>query len=403
MDELGSIIAGAVASGGIPGAVVAAGRGPGVSGTWAAGLADATPGASRAVSAETLFDLASLTKVVSTTTLVLSLAGSGLLDLDAPVARYLPAAPWDVTVRHLLTHTSGLPAIGKFYEWCGSRAALLDALFSTPLEAPPGTRVAYSDLGFMTLGEMVSRVAGASLDVVFREVVAGPLGLASTGYLPDGPASRFASTEFAGDGTPWTGIVHDENARMMDGVAGHAGLFAPVTDLARFASWWVSAADSVAPAALRREAERCQTAGLPGDGGLPGRRGLGWVKPGDRHDILAGAWPATAVSHTGFTGTSIAMDSASGAWLVLLTNRVHAGRTEASASAIKALRRTVHKSLYIALFRARCVPAEVLQHLSRHTPVYGESRYDGEPEQTRGEPTAAGAEVTPGGSVPCSA
>ena len=125
-------------------------------------------------------------------------------------------------------------------------------LYATPLEAPSGTRVDYSDLGFMTLGEMISSVTGSPLDTVFRDVVSGPLGLADTGFLPAGSPELFAATEFRDDGTPWTGIVHDENARVMGGVAGHAGVFASVADLATFASWWVSSADGPVPAALRQ-------------------------------------------------------------------------------------------------------------------------------------------------------
>jgi CubicO group peptidase (beta-lactamase class C family) len=127
--------------------------------------------------------------------------------------------------------------------------------------------------------------------------------------------------------------VHDENARLMGGVAGHAGLFAPAADLARFAAWWVSDSDAVVPAALRRSATTCQTEGLGG------HRGFGWACRGDDFDILDGLWPPTAVSHTGFTGTSLALDPPTGLWVVLLTNAVHAGRDPA---AVKALRRDVH-------------------------------------------------------------
>ena len=145
--------------------------------------------------------------------------------------------------------------------------------------------------------------------------------------------------------------MHDENARLMGGIAGHAGLFSTVADLARFASWWVSATDgpvpdspvpaSPVPARLRRAAEATQTAGLGG------HRGLGWVCAGDRFDILGGHWPASAVSHTGFTGTSLALDSPSGAWVILLTNAVHFGRDN---TAIKALRRAVHGAAASDLF-----------------------------------------------------
>jgi CubicO group peptidase (beta-lactamase class C family) len=159
---------------------------------------------------------------------------------------------------------------------------------------------------------------------------------------PSGPLRRFAATELRDDGTPWIGVVHDENARAMGGVAGHAGLFSTAFDLARFAGWWVGPEDGPVPVRLRRQATTCQTAGLPGQDGFPGRRGFGWVCPGDRFDILSGVWPRTSVSHTGFTGTSLALDHVSGRWVVLLTNAVHFGR---DATAVKALRRAVHAAV----------------------------------------------------------
>jgi CubicO group peptidase (beta-lactamase class C family) len=325
---------------GVPGAVACSGRFGQTLRSWVTGVADTVR--PRTLSEGTVFDLASLTKVVATTTVVLALAGTGGLGLDDPVTAYLPAARWPspVTVRRLLTHSSGLPGSVKFYQWCQTRASLLDSLLATPPEAPPGSRVVYSDLGFMALGEIVAAVYGAGLDAAFADLVAGPLGMVTAGFNPSGPPSRFAATELRPDGTPWTGVVHDENARVMGGVAGHAGLFATAADLARFAAWWVSpSSDGPVPAALRAQAVECQTEGLPGVDGYPGRRGLGWVCPGDRYDILDGAWPGSAVSHTGFTGTSLTLDPPSGHWLVLLTNAVHYGR---DVTAIKALRRALH-------------------------------------------------------------
>jgi CubicO group peptidase (beta-lactamase class C family) len=350
LPRLAELIGAAVASGHIPGVVGAAGRGPDTLATWVTGQADTTPGAARAMSADTVFDVASLTKVVATTTATLALASQGQLRLTDPVTRYLPGfvagQESPVTIRHLLTHTAGLPDTRKFYEWCDTRAELLRNLLATPLSTPPGTQVSYSDLGFMALGEIVARVAGQPLDAAVRHLVTEPLGLAGTGFIPAGPADRFAATERRADGTPWTGIVHDENARLMGGIAGHAGLFSTVADLARFAGWWVSdtdgtVPDSPVPARLRRAAETCHTAGLGG------RRGLGWVCPGDRYDILGGHWPASAVSHTGFTGTSLALDAPTGAWVVLLANSVHFGRDN---TAIKQLRWDVHQAVAADLF-----------------------------------------------------
>jgi CubicO group peptidase (beta-lactamase class C family) len=338
LDRIGTLLDEAVGGGGIPGAVAVIGQGPVTLGRWVAGQADSSTG--RPMRADTVFDLASLTKVVATTTATLALAGRGELKLGDPVAGYLPDAEarrdGRVTIAHLLTHTSGLPGSRTFHRWCGSRAELLRDLHQTTPCRPPGTRVTYSDLGFMLLGEVVAAVAGEPLDAAVRRLVTGPLGLTATGFRPNGPAARFAATECRGDGTAWTGTVHDENARLMSGVAGHAGLFAPAADLARFAAWWVSADDAVVPAALRRTAATCRT------GGLGGRRGYGWACPGDTFDILGGRWPPTAVSHTGFTGTSLALDPASGVWVVLLTNAVHAGR---DATPVKALRRAVHETV----------------------------------------------------------
>jgi CubicO group peptidase (beta-lactamase class C family) len=341
LGQVGEIIARAVADGGVPGVVAAAGRGPSTLGSWVAGQADTTAGAARPMRYDTVFDLASLTKVVATTTVTLALAGAGSLGLDDAVRGYLPRVRWDVTIRDLLTHTSGLPTSVKYYEWCSSREPVLRALFGTPLEAPPGTRVVYSDLGFMTLGEIVAAVTGSPLDVVFRELVASPLAMTDTEFNPAGvPAGGFAATEPDADGKPWTGVVHDENARVMGGVAGHAGLFGCAADLARFAAWWVSPDDGPVPVVLRHAATSCQTPGLGG------RRGLGWARAGDRYDILGPAWPSSAVSHTGFTGTSIALDPVSGVWVVLLTNGVHYGRGRPD---VKALRLAIHAAVADAL------------------------------------------------------
>jgi CubicO group peptidase (beta-lactamase class C family) len=362
LERIGGLLDEAAGAASIPGAVAAVGRGPEVLGRWVAGWADTSAGAERPMTAGTVFDLASLTKLVGTTTLVLGLAGVGALALDDPVTDYLPGfaacREGPVTIRHLLTHTSGLPATVDFYRFCHSRQEVSVALCRTPLETPPGTRVTYSDLGFMALGEVARVVTGESLDAAVRRLVTGPLGLDSTGFVPLGkagaaplgpaprgtaparPGEDVAATERREDGCPWTGVVHDENARASGGVAGHAGLFAPLADVVRFAQWWVSDAGAPVPEALRREAESDQTPGLAG------RRGLGWSRIGDRWDILGRDWPPAAVSHTGFTGTSLALDPASGVWVVLLTNAVHFGR---DSTRIKALRADVHKAVAEAL------------------------------------------------------
>lgn len=336
--EVGELLTAAVADGGIPGAAAAVGVRNATLARWVVGEADTMP--ALPMRARTVFDLASLTKVVATTTVTLSLVAAGRLDLDGAVP--LPGYPSlrAVTVRQLLAHISGLPPSVEFYRWCGTRDQLLSALRATPLPHPPGSVVAYSDLGFMVLGELVASVAGEPLDRAFAHRVATPLGLARMAFNP--AAGPFAATEPAADGVPYRGIVHDENARVLGGVAGHAGLFAPLADVARFAAWWVSDSDGPVPKELRVAATACQTAAAEG-----GCRGLGWVRQGDPFDILGTRWPPGSVSHTGFTGTSLAFDPGSGAWLVLLTNAVHFGR---DATAIKKLRRQVSAAAAAALF-----------------------------------------------------
>ena len=342
----------------VPGVAAATGEGPVTAATWVAGRADTAPGAARPVRAGTLFDLASLTKVVGTTTAVLALAGRGELGLDDAAGRYLPSfgALREVTIRQLLAHTSGLPDTRKFYQWCATADELRRDLHATPLRAPPGTCVTYSDLGFMALGDIIARITGEPLDAAVTHLVTTPLGMTRTSYRragaapaaarfataqPHAVASRragddFAATERQSDGTFLAGTVHDENARLMGGVAGHAGLFAPVADLAAFAAWWTGEDDMAVPARLRREAERLQTAGLDG------RRGLGWTGQGDAFDCLRGTWPPGSLSHTGFTGTSLAIAPATGTWAVLLTNAVHFGRDPARG---RTLRRDFYTSL----------------------------------------------------------
>ena len=335
---VGEVIAAAVRGGVTPGAVFAAGAPGRPAEVAVAGLAQSRGGPARAMRRDTLFDLASLTKVVATLPAVLRLAGLGAVGLDDRVTRFLPAFGGDgrddVTVRQLLAHTSGLPSGFPFWSRCRDQDEASRALLRVPLVDPPGTRAIYSDVGFMLLGRVVSAVTGSPLDVSVGELVTGPLGLTRTRFRPDEArgAPTAAATELRPDGTALTGTVHDENARFFGGVAGHAGLFAPLDDLIRYldAAW---AGGDFLPLALRREACRTQTAGLDG------ARGLGWVLRGDPADCLGTRWPPGSVGHTGFTGTSLAFDPASGWWAVLLTNEVHLGRDR---SVIRGLREAVH-------------------------------------------------------------
>jgi CubicO group peptidase (beta-lactamase class C family) len=358
----GELIDAAVDRSVIPGAVLAAGRGrepPAV--LHVAGYAQHDEQAVRAMTADTIFDLASLTKVLATLPCALRLVAAGEVGLDDPVRRYLTsfagAEKDQVTVRQLLTHTSGLPAHRPYFELQTDPAAILAAVLAEPLVAAPGTVCCYSDLGFIVLGELCAEVARRPLDELAQELVFRPLGMTSTGYRPDTAlADRIASTEPDG-GEPKTGVVHDENAAALGGVAGHAGLFGTASDLGRYAAAWATTADpdpgsGSGPGAgtrglatigvscsLSREAVRCQTDELARHQPLD-RRGLGWGLRGDRWDNMGDGWPATGAGHTGFTGTSISIDPGTGLWAVLLTNAVHFGR--GPEHSVTTLRKQVH-------------------------------------------------------------
>jgi CubicO group peptidase (beta-lactamase class C family) len=327
-----------VSEGTIPGAVFLGGRPGQRTEAVVAGQAQVHGGPARPMHEDTLFDLASLTKVVATLPAVLVLAERGDLALDDPAVRFLPGLRGErrdeITIRQLLAHTSGLPAEIKFWrEYTDPGEAHL-AMLQVPLERPPGQHVVYSDIGFMLLGRVVMAVTGASLDAAVAALVTGPLGLTRTGFNPNPQqgGNLAASTEPQPDGSVPTGVVHDENARFFGGVAGHAGLFAPASDLARYLELAWLGRELLSPA-TRSAACRLQTEGAGG------RRGLGWVLRGDAHDSLGSHWPPASATHTGFTGTSLAFDPASGYWAVLLTNDVHFGRNRGT---IRGVREAVH-------------------------------------------------------------
>jgi CubicO group peptidase (beta-lactamase class C family) len=329
----------AVQAGELPGWALAAGRGDELEVLRAGGLTDAGE-APRPVTADTLFDLASLTKVVATLPVLLALVRDGSIGLDSRVAELLPGfdtAPGkaEITVAHLLTHTSGLPATRPYGTQRLPAATIRERLLAEPLDAPPGTRVAYSDIGFLVLGRVAEQTGGASLDSLLADHVTGPLMLGDTGYGPV-DRKRAAATEHRPDGTICRGSVHDEIAAQLGEPAGHAGMFATVGDLASYLAAWVSPADGWLPLALRAHATRDHTSHLDG------HRGLGWAARYDPYDQLGDAWPESAVFHSGFTGTSLALDPDSRRWVVLLTNDVHFGRGRGT---INPLRRAVHTAL----------------------------------------------------------
>jgi CubicO group peptidase (beta-lactamase class C family) len=375
------VLAACVERGLVPGAVAAVGTPTGTLHRAAFGWAELSPNR-RPMTEDALFDVASLTKVVVTTTLLLRYVERGRLFLDQRVADILPSfaagGKGEVTLRHLMTHTSGLPAWRDLRrsgpedgpappphdapppppeggdgppgdgQGTGARQALLERVYATPLERPPGTEVVYSDLGFITLGAVLATAGGASLDVLARQELFEPAGMSSSLYCP-GEALRpsCVATEVVADrGGTVVGAVHDENAAALGGVSGHAGLFTTCGDLERFCRLWLGRGRLegrrlLSPASVSA-ATRDQT-------GLGARRGLGWVLPGNAFWVPADLCSPQAYSHTGFTGTSLLLDPELERWAVLLTNRVHPTRGGGSAAAVKEARARFHNTAWAAL------------------------------------------------------
>jgi CubicO group peptidase (beta-lactamase class C family) len=328
---VGTYLDAVVADGGAPGAVLgvsAAGHRWYYS-TGRLGQDDATRPDST-----TIYDLASLTKVVGLTTAAMLAVDDRRLDLDAPVQRYVPAfrgsGKESVTVRRLLAHASGLPGWRPLFRETATRAEALALTDSTPLEAPPGARELYSDLGAIVLTQAVEAVEGERIDALLARRVFGPLGLASLRYSPPPEwMPRIAPTE----NDPWRGHVlrgevHDENAARLDGVSGHAGLFGDADDLVAFGEWMLArsrggarraATDALVRRATIREFTR------RADVVAGSSRALGWDLPSPASSAGARLSPSS-FGHTGFTGTSIWIDPERQLVIVLLSNRVHPTR-----------------------------------------------------------------------------
>ena len=323
---LDSILNAAIADRATPGAAVAVGRNGRVVVSAGYGHTDWAGGAPAATDS-TLYDLASLTKTVATTTAAMMLEERGELDLDRPVARYLAGfnAPDKaaITPRMLLTHTSGMRSYHPLYREAKGRAEYLKFINARPLAHPPGTRTEYMDWNMVLLQLVIEQVTGEPLDRWLAARVFGPLGMRDTRFTP--PASlrpRIAPTEvqaFRG-GLVW-GEVHDENAWALGGVAGHAGLFSSARDLAVFARMMLGGG-SVGGVRLLRPETVARWTRRQGGGSS---RVLGW----DTFTPGSGAgryFSERSFGHTGFTGTSIWMDPENGVFVVLLTNRVNPTR-----------------------------------------------------------------------------
>ena len=274
----------------------------------------------------TLWDLASLTKVVATTPALMLLVERGRVDLDAPVARYVSEfdgrGTGAITVRHLLTHTSGLRGTLPLREAPDSAAALRMVLTTTPI-APPGARMVYSDLNAILLGEIVRRVSGVPLDVFVAREVYGPLGIGEQMvFRPARRLERRTVPTGVWRGHAIAGVVNDPNAAKLGGVAGHAGLFATAPALARFAQWMLREGRPL----LRPETvQEFTKIAVPARRGTSART-LGWeaLPTGEAVSSAGTLLGPRTYGHTGWTGTSLWIDPDRGIFVLLLTNRAYA-------------------------------------------------------------------------------
>ena len=336
-------------AGGYPGASVVVGR-KGYS-VWSKGFGalDWTARGLPVTADQSIYDLASLTKVIATTTAIMVLFDEGKVALDAPVSRYLPSFTGglkdQVTIKHLLTHRAGLPAGRELWRIARTPEAARAAVLASPVQCVPGNCYEYSDLGADILGFVAEAASGEPLDQLLEEKVYGPLGMNDTHFkLSANDAVRTAPTEIAPPrGYPLRGEVHDENAYALGGVAGHAGLFSTANDLSVFAQMLLEGG--------QYNGERIiadSTVALFTHRSEKGTRALGW----DSCDGNGGCGQylsERAFGHTGFTGTSIWIDPDRQMFVILLTNRVHAAKAKRPSKVIADVRNDLADAAALAV------------------------------------------------------
>jgi len=352
--KLDKIVKVAIEEAAAPGVAIAVGRNGHIAYMKGYGYIDWNQPGSPAVDTNTLYDLASLTKVIATTTLAMILEEAGQLDINRTVASYLPEfnspEKAQITVRQLLTHSGGLEAGANIYATARGREQYLYQINARPLEYSPGTNMIYSDWDMILLQLVMERITGKTLDVLAADKIFKPLGMTDTQFQP--PLSlrpRIAPTQVddARGGLLW-GTVHDENAWAMGGVAGHAGLFSTARDLALFSMMILNGGEGVnrvrivKPATIARWTARQ---------GKESSRTLGWDSPegGSSAGQFFSPW---SFGHTGFTGTSIWIDPEKDLFVVVLTNRVNPTR---SNTRHVQLRRDVADAAQQAVLGARIV------------------------------------------------
>jgi CubicO group peptidase (beta-lactamase class C family) len=353
--DLDAAVAAGVNRGVYPGAVVIVGRGNSILHARGFGRLSWTTGARMPSPDSTLYDLASLTKVVATTSAALLLVDRAKLDLEAPVVRYLPrfsrASQRPITVRMLLDHTSGLKPYVEFYKRSSTRAGIVRLILREEPVRIPGESAVYSDINAMLLCMIIESITGESLDSFVRRELFVPLGMTETGFNPSAGRQRRAAPSYSDRQRTIAGVVHDRNARDIGGIAGHAGLFSTGADLARFAQWWlqegqVEGRQLVSPRVMDSFLKHGSTSGT---------RLLGWDSPDPEVEggsVFGSMLSGSAYGHTGWTGTQVWIDPEKDLFVILLTNRSLNPRVGRSLRDLRIVRAQVADAAVTAAYTA---------------------------------------------------
>lgn len=290
------------------------------------------------VDADTLFDMASVTKILGTTFCAFHMIEEGTLSLLDSLTDFFDDVPEDkknITIRHLMTHTSGLPPEIFLWKECQSPEDAVTTILNAPLIYETGKGVAYSCMGYILLGKIIEKIKGEGLDVLSRRWTFEPLGMERTGYRPVDqfePDKTICYTEVQSlNGPTPPGVVHDENARFLNGVSGNAGIFSSLNDMIRFCR--MLAMDGY-PLITKRQLNLATINYTPG---LDENRGLGFQMSGPEPTFFGDLFGDRGFGHTGFTGTSFTVDPESGLYIILLTNRVHPTRANGKLTRLRHL------------------------------------------------------------------
>ncbi|MEA4890019.1 MAG: serine hydrolase domain-containing protein [Clostridiaceae bacterium] len=299
---------------------------------------------------ETLFDMASMSKVLATTMIAFQMIEAGKLCLTDSVGSFFQAPPdkSDITVFQLMTHTSGIPAHFHLADLTDDPSRAADVILAQPLAACPGQMTVYSCMGYILLGKILEQIGGRPLDQLAESLVFGPLGMKRTTYHPKAGDDIAPTERNRETGQYLRGIVHDENARFLNGISANAGVFSTLDDIALFARMLASGGR------LPNGTPYLSTAmfALAAANHTPGmteNRGLGFKLAGGEGNFMGDLFPARSIGHTGFTGTSLVVDPGSGLYVVLLTNRVHPTRDNIG---IIRFRKLLHNAVYAAFSRS---------------------------------------------------